>query len=235
MKITIFTPVYGRKNATFKTIESIHKNTDYPFEHIIIDNNFPYPDGTDEILEELKTKYKNIKIIKNDINKGLALSHYQTLKESDSDIYIKIDNDIKVKTKNYLEVIVEIYRNLEEIWVLGGTITNIFYKFKILNVFNCYNFTIEELTHVSPPFCITPKKIIQKIGYSNPLLSLRPLEAANFSKKLLKNGFKIGRIKEITGELLYDEYTHEYKKITQENTKFRYSLRLHNYVKSKIR
>jgi hypothetical protein len=51
MKITIFTPVYGRKNASFKTIESIHKNPDYLFEHIITDNNFPYPDGNDEILE----------------------------------------------------------------------------------------------------------------------------------------------------------------------------------------
>jgi len=42
MKVTIFTPVYGRKRATFRTIESIHKNTDYPFEHIIINNNYPY-------------------------------------------------------------------------------------------------------------------------------------------------------------------------------------------------
>jgi len=177
----------------------------------------------------------NIKVIKNDINKGLALSHYQTMKESDSDIYIKIDNDIEVKTKNYLEIIVEIYENLEETWVLGGTVINIFYKFKILTILNCCNFTIEQLIHVSPPFCITPKKIIQKIGYSNPFLSLRPLEASNFSKKLLKNGFKIGRIKEIIAELLHDDNTPTYQKITEINKKFRYSLKFHNYVKSKTR
>jgi|GEM_PF-4616975 len=239
MKITIFTPVYGRKNATFKTIESIHKNTDYPFEHIIIDNNFPYPDGTDEILEEFKTKYKNIKIIKNDINKGISLSYYQALLVSDADIYIKIDNDIVVKTLGYLEILVEVYKNIGKNWflfVLGGTILNVSYKFNIFGKENVGKYQVEWMNHISSPFYSTPHFIIKKIGYAHPFISLHSLEDSIFTKKLKKYGFKIGRIRNIEGFLLREEDKFEYKSLSwRENHKFRYDLKHHNYVKSKIR
>ncbi|MGC8976849.1 MAG: glycosyltransferase family 2 protein [Candidatus Ratteibacteria bacterium] len=239
MRITIFTPVYGRKNATLKTVESIHKNTNYPFEHVIINNNYPYPDGTNEILEDLKIKFKNIKLINNDINKGISLSYYQAMMVSDADLYIKIDNDIEIKTKNYLEILVEVYKNLGKNWflyVLGGKVINLSYKFKIFEKEFINGYEIEWINHISSPFFSTPKYIIEKIGFSHPFISLHTHEDSVFTKKLKKNGFKIGRIINIEAMFLREYDNFEYKELSyKENCKYRYDLKLHNYIRSKIR
>jgi len=239
MKVTIFTPVYGRKRATFRTIESIHKNTDYPFEHIIINNNYPYSDGTEEILEDLKNKYANIKIIKNDINKGISFCYYQAMMASEADLYMKIDNDIEIRTKNYLEILVKVYKSFGKnqfLYVLGGKVINVSYKFKIYKKQLINGYEIEWINHISSQFYSTPKYIIKKIGYAHPFISLHSLEDGIFTKKLKKYGFKIGRIKNVEALLLNEDDNFEYKELSgKENRKYRYDLKLHNYVRSKIR
>lgn len=125
MKVVIYMIVYGRRETTQKSINSLFKHTHHPFTLVIVNNNFPYPDGTKEFLEKLKREHPNIKIIENDINKGITISCYQVLKEEDADICIKFDNDIEILTDFWLKSMVEIYRmvkNKYRYFILGTNI-----------------------------------------------------------------------------------------------------------------
>jgi len=238
-RVNIHILCYGRREYTERCIESIYRNTSFPFELVIVDNNFPYPDGTMEYLKQLEKEKREIRLIINELNRGIAYSVYQTFRISEADLYIKIDNDIEIQTKGWLEMLLQAYEALGELapkCVLGGTITGGSTKLSALKVEHISpNITIEWLARIAGALRAIPKTVIDRIGYVTPTLPLHSHEDGRFSIKLLQYGYQIGRIRELIG-LNIDTTAGQIKKYPRWKDlshgfayKYRYDPIIHNY------
>ena len=112
VKVSIYIPAYNAEKTIKQSIQSV-KNQTYKFDEIIIidDNSI---DNTNKILNEID----DIKIIKNDINRGLGYNRNLGLKISASDIVASIDADV-VLDEHWLEIMIknfEVNRNI----ICGG-------------------------------------------------------------------------------------------------------------------
>lgn len=105
MNVTILMPVYNAEKYIEKTIESILKQTYKDFEFLIID------DGSQDKSLVIINKFKDsrIKVLKNEINRGLIFSLNKGLNEAKGKYVVRIDSDdICVKERvekqiNYME------------------------------------------------------------------------------------------------------------------------------------
>jgi len=239
-RVNIHIICYGRREYTERCIESIYRNTSFPFELVIVDNNFPYPDGTREYLKQLEKEKREIRLIFNELNRGIAYSVYQALRISEADLYIKIDNDIEIQTKGWLEMLLQAYEALGELapkCVLGGTIAGISTKLPALKVqYISPSITIEWLAHIGGTLRAIPKTVIDRIGCVTPTLPLHGHEDSFYSNKLLQYGYQIGRIRELIG-LHIDTTPGQGKKYPKWKAlshgfayKYRYDPIMHNYL-----
>ena len=105
--------------ACLSSLFKVDKNG-FSLEIIVVDNL-----SRDGSIDFVKRRFPEIRIIENDINKGITISCYQVLKEEDADICIKFDNDIEILTDFWLKSMVEIYRmvkNKYRYFILGTNI-----------------------------------------------------------------------------------------------------------------
>ena len=106
-QVDIIIPVYNSQKYISKTIKSVFRQTYKNWKLIIIDD--ASTDDTKKILEEIykKIKYRRkIAILKNNINKGQALSRNIGLKYSKSKFVTFLDSDDfwdKNKLKNQIK------------------------------------------------------------------------------------------------------------------------------------
>lgn len=96
--LSIIIVSYNSKNYLKNCIDSILK---YPpklgedkYEIIIVDNNSK--DGSVEFIEETYNKYKFIKLIKNNSNKGFSYANNIGIKNSNSKYYLLLNSDTEV-------------------------------------------------------------------------------------------------------------------------------------------
>ena len=201
-KVSIHVLSYGRREYLERSIKSIYKNTRVPFDLVIVDNNFPYLSSVKSYLLDLQSHKNNVTLIFNDINKGIGYGCYQALANSDADMYVKIDSDIEIQTRDWLELLLEAYKALGDLapkCVLGGTIAGVDSKLEVLGVRRFKSFTIEWLDHIGGALRATPKAIIEDIGYINPNLALHGPTDSLYSARLRRHGYLIGRIRELIG------------------------------------
>ncbi|WP_333804622.1 glycosyltransferase [Sulfurospirillum sp.] len=89
------------EDCTKSCIKSIYEYTDKEqFELIIVDNDSQ--DGTKEYLKSIESKYPNIKVLLNDINKGYAGGNNDGIKASNGEYVILLNNDTLV-SEGWLE------------------------------------------------------------------------------------------------------------------------------------
>jgi len=87
--ISFIIPTYNREDTLFRTIESIKDSVGLKeYEIIVVDDN-----SSDNTLDKLK-KYKAVKIIKNDVNKGPAVCRNQGIVAAKGDYLFLIDSDV---------------------------------------------------------------------------------------------------------------------------------------------
>ena len=111
-KVSIYIPAYNAEKTIEKSIQSIKKQT-YKFnEIIIIDDNST--DTTNQILNEIN----DIKVIKNNNNKGLGYNRNLGFKISSNDIVASIDADV-VLHENWLEIMIKNFEKNKNI-ICGG-------------------------------------------------------------------------------------------------------------------
>ena len=97
--ISIIDPTYNREEFLEKTLESyIHQK--YVDEILIINDGSK--DSTDKVLEDIRRKYAIIKIVKHDINKGLAASRIDGILKSKNDLILFGEDDV-IFEKDYVE------------------------------------------------------------------------------------------------------------------------------------
>lgn len=169
-KVSIYIPAYNAEKTIKQTIESVINQT-YKFDEIIvIDDNSS--DDTCKIISE----FKNVKLIKNKINKGLGYNRNLGIKTSMNEIVASIDADV-VLNAEWLNIIIKNFQSSENI-MCGGKMTEklIDNKFNLWRAKH-YSQNWGELDLDNPPFLfgcntIQSKKIWGNVGgYDEQLLT----------------------------------------------------------------
>lgn len=119
MKISVIVPTYNRNVKLVETIGRIENNP-FPkkqFEIIIIDD--ASTDNTEEIVQDLIKKYRNIKYIKNTKNLGPASSRNKGIKLSRGEYIFFTDDDCLVP-KTWLSEYLSFFNKHKELGGIGG-------------------------------------------------------------------------------------------------------------------
>lgn len=119
--------VWNNLKFTKECIEFLTKNTDLPYELIVVDNKSS--DGTVKWLESLPSKDSkriNLKIIKNQENKGFSKAVNQGLAVSEGEYIFLLNNDLLV-SQNWLSTLIghiETLPNAIAVGAMGRAIGN---------------------------------------------------------------------------------------------------------------
>jgi glycosyltransferase involved in cell wall biosynthesis len=111
LRVAIYTMTYDRLEYTMETFQSMRDNTQYAFDHFVLDQN-----STDNTWTWLcdKEKEMNLKLFTENKNLGISAgSNYlvDKIKEvGNYDIIIKVDNDARFITPGWLERIIDCNR-----------------------------------------------------------------------------------------------------------------------------
>ncbi len=110
---SIIIPVFNKSIFTFNCIKSIVKNTDIPYEIIVV--NDASNDDTKKMLDNIR----NCKVINNDSNKGFISSCNTGAENSNGKFLIFLNNDTMV-TPNWLNPLLEVFENFNDAGLVGG-------------------------------------------------------------------------------------------------------------------
>lgn len=184
-QVDIIIPVYNSQKYISKTIKSVFRQTYKNWKLIIIDD--ASTDDTKKILEEIykKIKYRRkIAILKNNINKGQALSRNRGLKYSKSKFVTFLDSDDfwdKNKLKNQIKFMLS--NNYDFTYTDYKIIKN--NQIKKITVPDSYDY--KKFIHnssINTCSMVLKKKIIKNIYFKN----FRFSEDYFFKCQILKKG-----------------------------------------------
>lgn len=194
MEISVIIPTYNRKN--FLTIilpPILNQDFSLPYEVIISDDGSS--DGTEELIEEFKKKFSNLRYIYSSERKGPAYARNRALKISQGKLIVFTDSDIYVKNdflRNHYEIQKE-------------------YKFKILlqgPVINTYNwekpweekFKLRDISSAYFDTCNASisKEILLEVGFFDENFSFYGWEDLELGIRLKKKGIKLVKSEKIS-------------------------------------
>lgn len=194
MEISVIIPTYNRKN--FLTIilpPILNQDFSLPYEVIISDDGSS--DGTEELIEEFKKKFSNLRYIYSSERKGPAYARNRALKISQGKLIVFTDSDIYVKNdflRNHYEIQKE-------------------YKFKILlqgSVINTYNwekpweekFKLRDISSAYFDTCNASisKEILLEVGFFDENFSFYGWEDLELGIRLKKKGIKLVKSEKIS-------------------------------------
>jgi GT2 family glycosyltransferase len=99
-KVSIVIPTMNRKDEVVECLRSVEK-TNYPnYAVIVVDDA-----TTDGTLEEIKRSFRDVRVIRNDENKGAAASRKIGLENSDGEYIMFLDSDTIVDDKAVEELV----------------------------------------------------------------------------------------------------------------------------------
>ncbi len=127
MKLSLVIPTYNEKENILELILELEKEFDQNkinAEIIVVDDNSP--DGTGKILENLRTKYQNLKVIYRQEKLGLSSAVIEGFKVAEGDIFGVMDADFNHPIEKINEMYQIIMRNTDLVigsrYVKGGRI-----------------------------------------------------------------------------------------------------------------
>lgn len=119
MKIAIGIPTFNRGNVLLDTIRDALKQQPPADEIIVVDQSDWYPEGVQKKLDEL-SKIGAIRYFRQEVP-NLPMARNRVLKETQSDIVIFIDDDVKLSTGFVAAHFVN-YRD-DTVWAVCGRVT----------------------------------------------------------------------------------------------------------------
>lgn len=131
--ISIIVLNYNNKKVIFKCIDNLIKYNNYNYEIIVVDNQ-----STDGSYEELKKKYKNIKLYRN-IKNGCSSGRNLGALHSQKKYLLFLDSDQWPISENWLDPyleIIEIKKNFGAIGWTGGWFNSEGYAYHTVDNFN---------------------------------------------------------------------------------------------------
>jgi glycosyltransferase involved in cell wall biosynthesis len=219
MKLSIIIPVFNEKKTILEILKKIEKvnlaNLNFEKEIIIVDDGST--DGTREILENLKEKYK---IVFHDKNQGKGMAIRTALERVSGDFVIIQDADLEYDPQNYLKLLKFALENKAEVvygsrrlnpqnkqysdpfFFLGGIVlswlANFLYNIKITDEPTCYKLFKTETLKSIPlkcqrfEFCpeVTAKIAKRKIKIYEVPISYYPRHKKEGKKINWRDGFQ---------------------------------------------
>lgn len=116
-KVSVVIPVYNRLNIFSKCLESLFRQEYENMEVIVIDDN-----STEPISEFVKSKYPQIKLIRNKKNRNPTFARNQGILISSGEYVLFLDSDTEFIRKDTISNSVKILEANPEIGAVGGEI-----------------------------------------------------------------------------------------------------------------
>ena len=190
----IIIPVWNQLEATRDCIDSIIKNTSYPFRLIIIDN--ASDDATRRYLESLKQGSSlQADIIRNDKNLGFVKAVNQGMAASDANYICILNNDTLV-TRLWLTEMINVAESHKDIGIVNPSSNNLGQKPAQDETIESYAESIRRQSGrfselgSAIGFCMLIKRVVlDKIGLFDEIYGMGNFEDTDFSRKAAKAGF----------------------------------------------
>ncbi len=210
---------YNRLELTKQTLDILFKNTKYPFNLCIVDNNSK--DDTNKYLNEYVSnqvgKIDNFKGLckrRNSENKGIAIGRNQALTMAKDDWLVTFDNDVSVP-EGWLTECINILEKNPHYGSIGVNMENKTYPLVKLN--GC-EFQSKQQGNLGTACMVFNRKLHKMLGFFNHIdYPFYAHEDADWGMRTRVLGFKLGYIKENGKHLGEGEYdTGEYREFKNE-------------------
>lgn len=200
--VSIVIPCWNNVEYTRLCIDSIFRNTEEPFELILIDNGST--DGTASYFESLRKQHTNVVVISNKLNTGYGYACNQGLAAATGDYVVIMNNDIVVPP-NWLRLLLR-PAQAREVGIVGPRANNVSGTQCIATSYgnnlglmegfaqalarkNAYqgSFVVRAVG-----FCMLVKRsVIEAIGGFDPRFGIGNFEDDDFCARAQLAGFKI--------------------------------------------
>ena len=114
--VSIICPTYNKLDFLKQMTESVERNTNYPFELVIVDN--ASTDGTEDYILNSKLKMDG-QFISNKENKGFAIANNQGVEIAKGNFICFLNNDTIV-TKNWLTEMMNVFSEEKAVGIVGA-------------------------------------------------------------------------------------------------------------------
>lgn len=198
-KCDIIIPVWNQLEVTRECIDSILKNTNYPYRLIVIDNGSEAP--TESYLSGLKeNKGLDLLLIRNDKNLGFVKAVNQGVVVSDAP-YLCIMNNDTIAASGWLEEMVDVIEANPSIGLLNPS-SNTSGQFPGERSIDEYALTlkgfkgqIQEL-YTCRGFCmLVTKEAIKRVGLLDEIYHVGYFDDTDYCKRAQALGYKTARAK----------------------------------------
>ncbi len=220
--VSIIVLTKNQLTYTKQCVESIFQHTNVPFELIIVDN--ASIDGTRPYINQTAQKYKNVKVLLNEENKGFGGANNQGIACSSGKYILLLNNDVIV-TKDWIQGLVKGMNAHSQCGILGPVsnyvqppqlINDPVYQLENLDSYsrNHQQTYKDQLTEVERVigFCMLIKReVINKIGGFDLRFQKGNFEDDDFCLRALLAEYKCVIAQEV--------FIHHYGSITFKNSK----------------
>jgi GT2 family glycosyltransferase len=189
MRCDIVIPVWNQLEHTRDCIESVAKNTSYPYRLILVDNGSE-PD-TRDYLAGLSVKGHEVKLIRNASNEGFVRAANQGLKESDAPYVCLLNNDT-IPAPGWLERMVEFADLHKDVGLLNPVCNGhgdtpiddyarrlLANKGRYMEMNQCFGFCM-----------LIKREVIDKIGYLDEAFGIGGFDDTDYSMRAHKAGYR---------------------------------------------
>ena len=203
-KISIVILCYNNLQYTRNCVESILNNTAYPdYEIVLVDN--ASSDDTASYLKELDSKYENIIIQLNDVNKGFAAGNNDGIRLATGDYIVLLNNDTLV-TRGWLSNLIKHFEKDDKLGLLGPVTNSIGNEARINVSYEtvdqmpsfAYSYMVEHFNQeyldvkVLAMYCVMfPRKIVDEVGLLDENYGRGMFEDDDYSYAIQKKGYRI--------------------------------------------
>lgn len=119
-KISIVIITYNRIENLLIAIKSVKKQINIKYEMIIVDNNSN--DSTEEVINKLASENKDIKYIKLNDNKGVAIARNIGFENCNGEYVFFLDDDAYISKNDFLYNLVDIIENNSMIGAISSRV-----------------------------------------------------------------------------------------------------------------
>jgi len=204
-KVSIILVTYNNLELTKKCLESMEKFNYYKNCEIIVVDNMSQEDNTREFLLAYEKRHSNVKIILNDKNGGFSYGNNIGIQAADGEYIILLNNDTIV-TPNWIERIIEHFKQDNKIGMVGPRTNNIGNEAKIDTSYE----NIEEMVEFSEKlykknrakqytdirvlafFCVAIKReVIDTVGLLDESFGIGMFEDDDYCERVKQAGFRL--------------------------------------------
>lgn len=227
MSCDIIIPVWNELKVTKECIDSIIKNTHYPYRLIIIDNGSD--ELTSEYLNTLKDETRAL-IIRNDRNEGFITAVNQGLEASRAP-YLCIMNNDTIATERWLTEMIDIADSRKDIGLVNPSSNNLgqhigrdsidsyaaklrFLKGQYIEMGACLGFSM-----------LIKREVFKRIGYFDSVYQRGNFEETDYCRRAEREGYYCVRAK---GAYVYHHMKKSFVKFKDYEESFKNNQAIYN-------